>query len=69
MTAIPSVVHPQKFSIKGIYFEVASFEPLTDQQAARLVQMFYRSHRFTRKDQGKVFRVLTIADHSHAGLL
>lgn len=69
MTNIPTVVHPKKFSIKGIYFEVVSFDPLTDQQAARLVQAFYRSHRFTRKDQGKVFRVVTIADRTHAGLL
>ena len=69
MTAIPSVVHPKKFTIKGIYFEVVSFDPLTDQQAARLVQMFYRSHRFTRKDQGMVFRVVTIADRTHAELL
>jgi hypothetical protein len=68
-SSIPSVVHPKRFTIKGIYFEVVSFDPLTDPQAARLVQTFYRSHRFTRKDQGKVFRVVTIADQSHAGLL
>lgn len=67
MTAIPNVVHPTRFTIKGIVFEVVSYEPLTDAQAARLVQSFYRSHRFTRKDQGKVFRVVTIADQTNAG--
>ncbi len=67
MTAIPRVLHPTRFTIKGIAFELVSFEPLTDAQAARLVQAFYRSHRFTRKDQGKVIRVVTIADQTNAG--
>ena len=63
----PNVVHPKRFSIAGIVFEVVSIGTLTDNQAARLVQHFYRSRRFTRKDQGKVFQVITLADQTTAG--
>lgn len=61
---LPAVVHPVQFRIKGILFEIVSYDPLTDQQAARLAQAFYRLHRFTRKDQGRVYRVLTTADQT-----
>lgn len=64
---MPSVIHPKRFSIGGIVVEVVSAGPLTDNQAARLAQHFYRSHRFTRKAQGKVFRVITVSDQTTAG--
>lgn len=64
---MPSVIHPKRFSIGDIVFEVVSAGPLTDNQAARLVQHFHRSRRFTRKDQGKVFQVITVADQTTAG--
>lgn len=63
----PTVVHPTRFKIAGIIFEVTSLGPLTNNQAARLAQHFYRSRRFTQKDQGKVFRVITVADQTTAG--
>lgn len=66
---IPSVVHPKRFLISGIYFEVVSYAALTDTQAAKLVQLFYASRKFTRRDCNKVFRVISIADQNSAGLL
>ena len=55
---MPSVVHPTRFTIKGMVFEVVSYEPLSDSKAATVAMQFFRSHKFKKKDQGKLFRVL-----------
>lgn len=56
---IQSVVHPKRFAINGMFFEVVSFSPITDEQAQAAAIMFYRSRKFQKADQGKLFRVLT----------
>lgn len=66
---LPSVVHPKRFAIAGIFFEVVSYSTLTDAQAKSVALMFYRSHRFSRKDKGRLFRVLSGLDESSSDLL
>ena len=66
---IPSVIHPKRFLIKGILFEVVSYTPMQDAQAAKVVRMFYASRKFTRQDQGKVFQVRTLLDRDSLSLL
>jgi hypothetical protein len=66
---LPSVVHPRRFSYNDMLFEVVSYVPLTDTQAAKVVQLFIRGRKFKKSDQGKVFRVLTQFDAESAGML
>lgn len=66
---LPSVVHPKKFSINGMLFEVVAYTALTDDQAAKAAMFFFKSRKFLKKDQGKVFRVLTQFDENSKGLL
>ena len=66
---IPDCVHPRRFEIDGLLFEVVSFSSLTDEQAAKIAMHFYRSHKFKKTDQGKLFQVVTMFDGSSAGLL
>jgi hypothetical protein len=56
---LPSVIHPKKFNIKGMLFEIVAYKPLTDDEAAQAAMYFYRSHKFKKADQGKLFHVLT----------
>jgi hypothetical protein len=58
-----SVVHPTIFLISGMRFQVVAQIALTDQQAAKVAMRFYRMRKFTKKDQGKLFQVLTSIDH------
>lgn len=66
---MPSVVHPKKFSINGMFFEIVSFSTLTDEQAGKAAMFFFSNHKFKKKDQGKVFRVVTLFDENSANLL
>jgi hypothetical protein len=66
---LPSVVHPKRFSINGIILEVVSYTNLTDAQAMKAAQLFYSQHKFKKKDQGKLFRALTLFDKDSLGLL
>ncbi|MCK5509858.1 MAG: hypothetical protein KAI50_15195 [Desulfobacterales bacterium] len=66
---MPSVVHPKKFTISGMFFEVVSYSPLTDDHARKIAIMFYCSRKFLKKDKGKTFRVLTQFDESSSGLI
>lgn len=64
----PSVVHPKKFSISGMIFEVVSMEAISDEQAGRIAMHFYRGRKFKKSDTGKIFRVITTVDRNSAGL-
>lgn len=66
---IPSVVHPKRFTINGMVFEVVSYSALTDEQAQKAAMLFFRSHKFKKKDQGKLFRVVTTFDRNSSNLL
>lgn len=55
---MPSVVHPTRFTIKGMVFEVVSYSQLSDEKAATIAMQFFRMQKFKKKDQGKLFRVL-----------
>lgn len=66
---MPSIVHPKKLSIKGMLFEVVAYTSLTDEQASKIAMIFYRSRKFTKKDQGKLFRVATQFDENSSDLL
>ena len=64
---VPSVVHPVRFKIKGIIFEIVSYARLTDEQARKIVLLYYRGHSFKKSDQGKQIRVVTLFDENSAG--
>lgn len=66
---MPSVIHPKRFHINGIFFEVISYSPLTDDQAAKVAMSFFRSKKFKKKDKGKVFKVITQFDSESSNLL
>jgi len=66
---MPSVVHPKRFAINGMYFEVVSYSPLSDDQAAKIAMMFFRGRKFKKSDKGKLFQVITQFDAQSAGLL
>ena len=65
----PSVIHPKRFVINGIIFEVVSYSPLTDEKAAKVAMLFFRSHKFKKKDHGKLFQVITQFDENSSDLL
>ena len=66
---MPSVTHPTTFEINGMYFKIVSCSELTNEQAARAAQYYYQTHKFKKKDKGKVFTVLTMFDKNSANLL
>ncbi len=66
---MPSVVHPKRISLNEILFEIVSFVPLTDAQALHAANYFYNTHKFTKKDKGKLFKVITTFDDSTSKLL
>jgi len=62
------IVHPKKFSINGMYFQVTSHTKLSDSQAANIAMHFYRTHKFKKKDKGKLFTVMTVVNDDTASL-
>ena len=65
----PSTVHPTKFKIGDYLFQVVSYAKLSNDQAARIAQNFYRTNKFKKKDKGKLFKVITTFDENSANLL
>ena len=61
---MPNIKHPKKFRINGMYFQVMSYAPLSDKQAARLSKMFYSTKKFKKSDKGKTFIVIISIDGS-----
>ena len=66
---IPNIVHPKLIKIKGFTFRIASYVPLTDEQALRAVTSFYRTHKLKKADQKKIITVVTSFDQDSVGLL
>ena len=64
---LPSIVHPNRYEVKGILLEVVSYNPLPERQARAIALMFYRQHKFTRRDQGRLFRVVWTGNPEFAG--
>lgn len=64
----PSVVHPTTFQIGGMHFQVVSYVSLSDKQAAKVAMHFYRTHKFKKKNKGKLFKVFTLIDSDSAKL-
>jgi hypothetical protein len=65
----PSVIHPKKFRIDGIFFEVITATPVSDEQAGKIAMHFYKSRKFKKPDKGKLFQVVTLFDSESTGLL
>lgn len=63
------ITHPTVFDVDGVKFQVTALTKLTDQQAAKIVRRFISSHKFTKKDIGKTFQVVTLFDQESIGLL
>jgi len=68
-TKLPDIVHPKRFEIGGLIFEIVSYCQLTDDQALKVATHFYRTHKFRKKDRGKLFQVLTTYSESSRGIL
>lgn len=66
---LPSVLHPKRFRIAGMLFEVVAYVALTDAQAGKIAMLHYRSRKFTKRDQDKVHRVISLFDQDSVGLL
>lgn len=66
---VPSLVHPTPFNIQGIIFRAVTFFPLTDQQAAKLVMRYYKTHKFSKKHIGSTIHVISVIDQETIGLL
>ncbi len=66
---LPSVIHPTKFAINGMYFQVISFSKLTDSQASKVAMHFYRMRKFKKSHKGKIFKVITTIDENSSGML
>jgi len=56
------ITHPKIFNISGMFFKVVSYTNLSDDQAANVAMMFYKSHKFTAKDKNKTFTIKTSFD-------
>lgn len=69
VTELPTIVHPIKFRIGGIIFEIVSYVPLTDAQAAKAAMFYFQSYKFQKKDRGKLFRLLTQFDQDSVSFL
>lgn len=67
---IPSVVHPIKINIEGHIFEVVTYAAVTDDEAVKIAQAFYRTRRFNKKGRGKIInRVNWLGDERHSEFL
>lgn len=63
------VTHPTIFTIAGIRIQVTALSILTEAQAAKIAIHFYRTRRFTKKDQTRLFQAVTLFDQDSVGLL
>lgn len=66
---LPHIIHPKRFKIKGIFVEVVSHSSLTDEQAAKAAMLFFKSKKFKKNDQGKLYRVITTFDQQTSNFL
>ena len=66
---MPNVLHPNKFSINGIFFEVVSYDQLTDDQARKVVLFFCQTYKFLKKNIGITVTITTMHTQASVGLL
>ena len=66
---LPDVIHPKRFSVNGYTIGVATYFPISDQQAAKIALMTLRSRRWTKKDQKKVHLQYWTGDKEALALL
>jgi hypothetical protein len=64
-----AVLHPARFEIARVQFEVVTVGPVSDEEAAKIVMHFCRSRRPTESDRGKLIRIVTLFDRESANLL
>lgn len=65
----PNVKHPTTFRIKGVYFEVFAYVPLTTQQAAMIARLHAAKLKITKRDVGKTIQIRSLVDENSVGLL
>ena len=66
---LPGIIHPKRFVIGGITFEIAAYHQLTDQQAHGAAMLYYRSRKWRKKDRRAVVQVQHLLDEDFAGFL
>lgn len=54
---LPSVIHPKRFEINGMFFEIVTYIPITDDQAEKIAMAFFACRKFKKNDRGKLFQV------------
>jgi hypothetical protein len=57
---LPNISHPKKFEIDGIIFEIITCSSITDEQAREFAMQYFRTHKFKKKDKGKLFQILRL---------
>lgn len=65
---LAQIVHPKKFRLKNITFEVIAHVRLTDTQAENAVRLFCKLHKLTKKHEGRTLQVFTQIDEDKVGL-
>lgn len=66
---LPNVVHPKRFTINGYTLAVATYFPVTDEQAARIALHSFRARRWLKKDIKKLHTVTWTGDQESLALL
>lgn len=66
---LPDVIHPKKFLINGYTLGVATYFPITDQQAAKIAMHGFRSRKWAKKDLKKAHLIYWSGDQSALALL
>ncbi len=56
----PTMTHPDKVRIKGIFFEVVSFKPLNFEDVQDIAKKYYLSRKFKKTDKGSTFQIVTL---------
>ena len=60
---IPTVVHPTRFEVNGVLFQVVAFGTLTDAQAELALKLFLRNNRLKKKPKrGQLVKVFWTGD-------
>jgi hypothetical protein len=65
----PTTLHPITFEIGGYFFQVVSYSSLTNDQAAKIAEYFYRTHKLKKKDKGSIIKVVTLLEGESLKLL
>ena len=66
---LPDIIHPKTFVINGYTLRVATYIPVTDQQAAKIAMHAFRARKWLKKDLKKVHTTLWTGDQDSLALL